>query len=202
MRQSRLRSAHGRISPPLLQPRCSKGRLRRHLPRRPARLSREKPRPHRHDRALPHQEPLHSRTNPVFSPAALPRHGRLNRPQSSRSQLRRPRTGRFLLPRSSAPRRPLRRKRRVPHFRLRWPDFSISHSRSNGRRCEPRWFCILRFIAANGGSNEMNTEMSQKENLLYRTLLALALILLAAASRFSSPCSLSSSATFSSAFTT
>src|SRR3984893_2765821 len=38
-------------------------------------------------------------------------------------------------------------------------------------------------MAANGGSNKMNTEMSQKETLLYRTLLALALIALAAALR-------------------
>jgi len=52
--------------------------------------------------------------------------------ESSRSQLRRPRTGRILLPRSSAARRPLRRKRRIPHLRLRRPDFSISHSHSNG----------------------------------------------------------------------
>src|SRR5438309_8246805 len=35
------------------------------------RSPREKPRPHRHDRALPHLEARHSRADPVFSPAAL-----------------------------------------------------------------------------------------------------------------------------------
>src|SRR6266853_5997960 len=45
------------------------------------------------------------------------------------------------------------------------------------------WLCMSDRLPQNGGSNKMNTEISQKENLLYRTLLALALIVLAAALR-------------------
>src|SRR5260370_11403301 len=183
MRQRGLRSAHGRSSLFLPQPGRTQNRLRRHFPRRPSRLSREKPRPHRHDRPLPHLETRYPRIDSLFSPATFPRHRRLRRHQSSRSEFRRSRTRRILLPRPSRQRRPLRRKRRIPHFRFRWPHFSISHPHSNGRSSQPRWFCILRSIAATGGSNKMTTELSQKENLLYRTLLGLALIVLAAALR-------------------
>src|SRR5260370_22349416 len=106
----------------------------------------------------------------------------MHRYESSLPQLSRPRTRRIFLLRPSAPRRPVWRKRRIPHFRLRWPHLPLSHSRSNGRSREPRWLCILRFIARNGG-NKMNTDISQNESLFYRTLLALGMILLAAALR-------------------
>src|SRR5258706_4708548 len=183
MRQSHLRSPDGTSPPPLLRPGRSKGRLRRYLPRRPSCLPREKSCPHRHDRNLPHMETRYARTDPLLPRSAFPRHCRLRRFESSRSQLRRPRTGRILLPRSPAPRRSLWRKRRIPHLRLRRPDLSISHSRSNRRHREPRRLYLLRSITPTGGSNKMNTKMSQKENLLYRTLFALALIVLAAALR-------------------
>src|SRR6267142_6324961 len=183
MRQSHLRSSHGTSAPPLLRPRRSKSRLRRHLSRRPPRLPRKKSCPHRHDRPFPHLETRHARADSLFPRAEFPSYRRLRRFESSRSQLRWPRTGRILLPRSPCARRPLRRKRRIPHLRLRRPDFSISHSRSNGRGGQPRRFCVLRSITPTGGSNKMNAQMSQNENLLYRTLLALALIVLAAALR-------------------
>src|SRR5437899_2340905 len=131
MRQSRLRSTRGRSPSHSLRPGRPQSSLRRHLSRRPPCLSRKKSRPHRHGCALPHLEARHARTDPVFPRPAFPRRRSLHRYQGSRPQLRWPRTRGILLPRSSRQRRPLRRKRRIPYVRLRWPHLSRSEEHTS-----------------------------------------------------------------------
>jgi len=129
-----------------------------------------KPRPHRHDRAFPlwkrdTRELLHSFTSNTSAPLPLHRHQSFDPSFAGRDW-----TNPFF--RNLPPHAdPCGEKRGVSHLRLRWPDFSILHSHSNGEM-SPRWFCVFDLLR-NGGSNKMNAEMSHKQNLLYRMLLAL-----------------------------